>query len=144
MTLQTSGPISLGDVRTELGGSGAQSLKTGSEDLGESVAPYSLSELYGKSSALLELSDYSYTFPKSSYLAYHGVTVTSSTGWSTTLISTGDGTSWVGVSPTSGSNGATCTLFPKSDNNLGYRSAIVRFSIPGLSVDYTVNQLGNF
>lgn len=69
------------------------------------------------------------------------VYVTSSGTWTTTLVNTGDGTTWASRNPTSGCNGITCTVTVTTYEGLG-RSCILRFTCGSAQADVTINQVG--
>lgn len=69
------------------------------------------------------------------------VYVTSSSTWTTTLVNTGDGTTWASRNPTSGGNGITCTVTVTTYKGLG-RSCILRFTCGSAQADVTINQVG--
>jgi len=138
MTLPSSGSISLGQVRTEISGSGAQSLKTGSEALGESVAPYAMSELYGKSIQVDSLVLNKYFISFDDWGGTEFISVTANVGWSLTKVNTGDGTTWFLISPTSGSENGLFELDCNS-NSGGYREGEVLVTNDGTAPNRTVS-----
>lgn len=70
------------------------------------------------------------------------VTVTSSGNWTTTLVDTGDGTTWVTRFPTNGSNGETSTIIVDAPYSGSGRGVTVRFTVGTATADLQIWQYG--
>lgn len=138
MALPSSGSISLSQVRTELSGSGSQSLKTGSELLGAGTAPYSLSELRGLSNDQLTLSIYS--IDAISLYDTYAVTLTSNRSWSSTEIDLGDGVMWYNVNPTSGTGTTALTVTVFQSSETWFKDGRIRFTAGSKTADLDIRQ----
>lgn len=123
MALPTSGPIKFSQLRTEtVGGSGSQSLKTGSISLGKGTAPYSISELRGLPLvSTISINDKS-SLVASTFSVISNLTISSNIGWTTTS------TSWLSPSPSNGTSGVTSVTISVSDNTGSNRSGSVIFN----------------
>lgn len=131
MTIPT-GTVSLSDLRTELGGSGSQSLKTGSEALAINnpginleTSPYSMDELRGLANvppnnislspggSLPEFTDIGGTMD---------INVTSNTSWDTTISDT-----WIRLLPESGTGNTLTRLIISPNNESNVRIGNIRY-----------------
>lgn len=125
--LQSSGPISLGDVRTEAGGSGAYSINDGR--LAFSLTqPTAMSDFYGQSSDAITVT------PASKTANSNGET------WSVTVTSTGawqvlNKPSWITMN-TSGSGSGSVSITASANNTGQSRNVSLLFE---LTSDGSVN-----